>query len=205
MRRPPGTHPACYFVNQRAKISFLRSSHRALPYREAAPSGVGQRLFHLRVTFAVPPQLLRPKFPPCRRQTEHPAVMSVPEAAVNENCRTVPREDDIRFSRKLLNIRAVPETPRMQRLSYGHFRPRVLAAHRRHHPASGQPVHVICHRLHLRDNQLRDGHDASARQMLGPSMSAPWSRHFLLWASIPFAEPDVTHRVRLTSRSKARR
>ena len=60
------------------------------------------------------------------------AIVSVPEAAIDEDDHAVARQHDIRLTGQVLSVEAEPKPGRVQRAPHGHFDASVLASDRRH-------------------------------------------------------------------------
>jgi len=91
---------------------------------------------------------LRPGF---RRDHSPPAIVGVPEAAVNENYRSIFRQDNIRFSRQVFSVQPIPVTKRVKHRSNPHFRLGVPAPDRRHVATS------LLGRVHIHDALTPEG------------------------------------------------
>jgi hypothetical protein len=60
------------------------------------------------------------------------AAMNMPEAAVNEQHRFYPREDEIRLARQILHVQPVAKSHAMQQSPDAHFRLRISSVDARH-------------------------------------------------------------------------
>lgn len=69
--------------------------------------------------------------------------MSMPEAAMDEDDRTVLPEHHVRLSRKPLHVKAVSEAARMERSAHRQFGTGVPAPDAGHHPAARRLINNV--------------------------------------------------------------
>jgi len=72
-------------------------------------------------------------------------LMTVPIAAMNKNYSPVFWQDDVRPSRKVLDMQAESESGPMKKPSDDHFGLRILPSYGRHHAAASGLVYDIRH------------------------------------------------------------
>jgi len=70
----------------------------------------------------------------------------MPETAVNEYDGLTARKYQIRFTRQVASMKAIPETPGVKATTNEHFGRGVFPPNARHHPASGGGVDDISQR-----------------------------------------------------------
>lgn len=131
-RGNPTGSPAQRFVNADA----ARPSDRTLPNDEAPPALLIKLQRNLQVPFSVTPDLRLPEQAACTGKAKEAAVMSVPEAAVNEYGCTVARQDEIRPARYVLSVETKPESESMKSTADQALGTGVAASYATHHAAA---------------------------------------------------------------------
>ncbi len=76
---------------------------------------------------------------------EQGTIVSMPEAAMYKNYGVITRQNNIRFSRQVANMKTEPESLLVQNVSNQYFRFGVASPYAGHHPAAGGAVHHIDH------------------------------------------------------------
>jgi hypothetical protein len=71
--------------------------------------------------------------------------MPMPETALNQNCGLPPWEDDIRLSRKPIDVDPEPVSERMKSLSKRNLGLRVPALDPAHHSGTRLWINYVCH------------------------------------------------------------
>jgi len=92
---------------------------------------------YIPVTLLVAADLGPPELFTGFRPTKKRTIMAVPEATMDEDCRIIFRQNQIRLPGPTLHMKPVPEPPRMQGLTNGHFRTCIRSPDRCHVTAAG--------------------------------------------------------------------
>ena len=119
---------------------------RAFPYNQRAPTLPAQSGDVFRIPYDVCLEFLAPFFGICRRPLEKVALVTMPEAAIDENYGPILGKDDIRPSGKAPRVQPEPEPTPMQLTPDGELGRRVLAPDSCHHPGSCRSVDYVCHK-----------------------------------------------------------
>ena len=82
--------------------------------------------------------------------------MTVPKASIDLDDGLIARKHEIGLARKIFDVQAVSETPRMQTLPYQELRFGVLAPNPRHHLTSFFWANGVSQAKHLCINRLQD-------------------------------------------------
>ena len=118
----------------------------AFPDDRCSPSEVANRRHVAFVAFDVASELLRPELRPGLRDGGIPAAgMAMPEATMNEDGATMPRQNQIGPPRQAAVMQDVSETQAMQSLPQGQLRLGVLPPDPRHHARAGLGVNDVDH------------------------------------------------------------
>jgi hypothetical protein len=86
---------------------------------------------HVAGTLAAPEVSAR-----CRLHRAPPAIVTVPEAAVDKNRRSILAQHDVWFSGEILSVQSVPKAARVKEGPDAHFRFCIAAFDCRHVPAA---------------------------------------------------------------------
>ncbi len=108
-------------------------------YRSTPPPG-SESVKVLAIAFNISPDFCAPKILPALGPAEHRAIMPVPEAAVDENDRTMLLQNNIGSTRKLLVMKPEAKPPSVKPAPDHHFRLRVTALDGSHVSAAGFAV-----------------------------------------------------------------
>lgn len=108
------------------------AAQRTLPDDQRTPSLTDDSCERVAITLAIAVDLGCPEFRPGRRQTEQGAIMSVPEAAMDEDHGAMNGKHEIRLSGQPLVVEPVAQAKRMQTAPDDHLRPGIGSADARH-------------------------------------------------------------------------
>lgn len=127
----------------------LRMTRNAFPDDGDSQPGTQQSGDHTTVAPSISFELLAPagalaRVPAGERRIGTPRV-PVPEAAVHENRRVVPRQEKVRPARKPPPVKTVAKAGRMKKSPNRQFRPGVLRPDARHQAAALAGRKTVCH------------------------------------------------------------
>jgi len=106
----------------------------ALPNYGDTPASIEQKLQISTIPQDIDTKFLFPKFRASSRNGGESAFfVAMPEASMNEYCRIIAAEYDIRLSREFSIMNSITQTSRMQGTTQGQLRLGVLAANSCHH------------------------------------------------------------------------
>lgn len=117
----------------------------ALPDSCHSPACIEERRLVKPIARSIAFQLLAPELRPRRRDAAEAAIVSVPEAAMNQHHGAPPRQDDVRPSGQLADVGPVPEPASMKGLSDRYLDLGIPAANAGHHAAAGSRVDDVGH------------------------------------------------------------
>jgi len=123
-----------------------KSRGLALPDDEDSPAHHAQRALASLVSVPIHVELLLPEGLVCAGCCREPAAgVTVPEAAVHEDCCVVLLEDEVWSARHSGLVEAKPQAAAVEKAANSQFGHGVLPADAGHHPAAGRPVYNVDH------------------------------------------------------------
>jgi hypothetical protein len=149
---PPGE--LCEELSREPRLVF----DFTLPNRKNLPASLLKRGYVSLITFSITVQLGEPEFLPCLRENGVLAAgVPVPEAAVDEYCRVMTFEDDIRAAGQAFATERESKTEAVEQRPDPHLRQGVPSFDAAHVPASAlsrEPVHILLFGAALAGNPL---------------------------------------------------
>lgn len=117
--------------------SYRWISKLAFPYDQRSPAGLMQRLNRSLIPCHIRQELGLPElWASFGKHSKSAPRMVMPEAPMNEDTDSQPRQYNVRFSRQILAMQPITKAVGMQKPAHQHFRFRVLPPDARHHSGS---------------------------------------------------------------------
>ena len=129
----------------------MRRFQLALPHYSDSPSEAFQRRDVPFVTGSIRFKLGLPKIGVrLRRRCVTTPFVPMPEAAIDKNCRSAPRKNNVWFAGQASVVQAVSVAQCVQHFSKLELRPSVLRSHRSHDCTARSSVYVVGHSRQFR-------------------------------------------------------